>query len=222
MGKNFIGIDMGGTSIKLGITDETGRLLYKHEMPTRPEEGAEAGVERMAVGVRRLAESAGVFWKDVKGLGLGAPGFLDQAEGKIFRLTNIPWENVPIREWLQNLLGIPVVIDNDANVAALGEVWRGAGAGMTDMVLITLGTGVGGGVIAGGRLIRGVGGMAGEIGHIPVEPGGVPCGCGRQGCLETISSATGWVRLARAAVEAGRVTSWNPVWRRGRSPRGIS
>ncbi|MFD1397418.1 ROK family glucokinase [Kroppenstedtia eburnea] len=206
MGEYFIGIDLGGTSIKLGITDATGHLLHKDEMPTRPAEGAKAGMERMAAGARQLAESAGIAWGDVKGLGLGAPGFLDLAEGKILRLTNIPWENVPIRDGLQDLLGIPVVIDNDANVAALGEAWSGAGAGLTDMVLITLGTGVGGGVIAGGRLIHGAGGMAGEVGHIPVEPGGVPCGCGQQGCLETISSATGLVRLATAAVGAGRAT----------------
>ncbi len=206
MGGNFIGIDLGGTSIKLGVIDETGHLLHKVEMPTCPGEGAQAGVERMAAGARQLVESAGIPWKDVKGLGLGAPGFLDLAQGKILRLTNIPWEDVPIRDQLQDLLGIPVVLDNDANVAALGEAWSGAGAGLTDMILITLGTGVGGGVIAGNRLIHGAG-LAGEIGHIPVEPEGVPCGCGQRGCLETISSATGLVRLVTVAVEAGRNTS---------------
>src|SRR5699024_10309547 len=120
----------------------------------------------------------------VAGVGLGLPGFLDIPSGKILRLTNIPWENVPVKEVLEEELNVPVAIDNDANAAALGEAWSGAGRGLTDLICITLGTGVGGGVITGGRLVHGLSGAAGEIGHIQVEEGGALCGCGKRGCVE--------------------------------------
>src|SRR5699024_8641434 len=116
------------------------------------------------------------------------------------RLTNIPWENVPVKEVLEEELNVPVAIDNDANAAALGEAWSGAGRGLTDLICITLGTGVGGGVMTGGRLVHGLSGADGEIGHIQVEEGGALCGCGKRGCVETVASATGMVRLAKEAV----------------------
>ncbi|PTX59623.1 glucokinase [Melghirimyces profundicolus] len=202
MGKRFIGIDVGGTTMKLGVVDERGRLLHKAETPT-PSDG-QAGLSQMAFQARRIAGEAGISWEQVAGLGLGLPGFLDIPAGKIIRLTNLPWENMPVKDHLEAELNIPVAIDNDANVAALGEAWSGAGAGLQDLVCITLGTGVGGGVITGRRLVHGVSGLAGEIGHIRVEEDGALCGCGQRGCVETVSSATGMVRLVKEAVAEGR------------------
>ncbi|OYD08216.1 ROK family glucokinase [Paludifilum halophilum] len=206
MGKCYLGIDLGGTSAKLGVVDESGALLHQREEPTLSDEGAEDGLLRMASSLRRLTREVGIPWDAVAGLGLGLPGFLDIPRGRIIRLTNIPWEDVPVKEYLEQELQIPVAIDNDANAAALGEAWSGAGAGRSDLILVTLGTGVGGGLVTGGRLVRGVNGMAGEIGHIRVEERGALCGCGQRGCVETISSATGMTRLVREAVLSGGET----------------
>ncbi|MDR6225642.1 ROK family glucokinase [Desmospora profundinema] len=215
MAKRYIGIDLGGTTVKLGIVDENGGLLYKAEKPTRGEEGPEASLARIADHARELAEAIGTPWSNVAGVGMGLPGFLDLEKGEIIRLTNIPWERVPVRSMLEAELGLPVAIDNDANAAALGEAWSGAGAGFNDLICITLGTGVGGGIIVGGRLVHGLSGMAGEIGHIPVEADGVRCGCGQRGCLETISSATGMTRLAREGLAQGRHSVLDEAEKRG-------
>ncbi|GGE04220.1 glucokinase [Marinithermofilum abyssi] len=211
MNKRYIGIDLGGTSMKLGIVDADGQLLYQMEKPTQPEEGADQGLRRIAAYSRELAEVTRTPWEQVGGLGIGLPGFLDIPNGVVVKLTNVPWSNVPVKERLESALKIPVAIDNDANVAALGEAWSGAGAGLDDLICVTLGTGVGGGVITHGRLVHGVSGLAGEIGHIRVEENGALCGCGQRGCVETISSATGIVRLAREAEAAGRETSLAPL-----------
>lgn len=222
MAKRYVGIDLGGTTVKIGIVDEKGTLLCKTEQPTRGEEGPQASLTRMANHVRELAESNGIPWSDIVGVGMGLPGFLDIQQGTIIRLVNIPWENVPVRSVLESELQRPVVIDNDANAAALGEKWSGAGAGLDDIVCITLGTGVGGGVIAGGRLIHGLSGMAGEIGHIRVEEEGARCGCGQRGCLETISSATGMNRLVQEGLAQGRSSLLQEMAADGRAtPREI-
>lgn len=205
MEPRYIGIDLGGTSVKVGVVDEKGNLLTHAEFPTHGE-GPEPVIGRMVETAHEVTAQSGTSWEQVIGIGVGLPGFLDLERGVIKRLTNLPWENVPIVERLEALCKRPVLIDNDANVAALGEAWSGAGAGVDDMVAITLGTGVGGGVIAGGRLIHGVSNAAGEIGHVCVEPGGARCGCGQRGCLETISSATGIVRLAKETIERGETT----------------
>lgn len=207
MEKRCIGVDLGGTNIKVGVVDPSGNLLYKTERPTRAEEGVDAVIARITSCAREAAEASGTSWDQVAGVGVGLPGFLDIPRGIVKRLTNLPWENVPIRELLEKAWERPVKIDNDANVAALGEAWSGAGAGISDLVCITLGTGVGGGVIAAGRLVHGVGGAAGEIGHIRIEEGGALCGCGQRGCLETIASATGIVRMAKEKIASGRETS---------------
>lgn len=215
MEKRYIGVDLGGTNIKVGVVDPAGKLLYKTERPTRAEEGTEAVIRRITSCAREAAEAAGASWDQIAGVGVGLPGFLDIPRGVVKRLTNLPWENVPIRDLLEKAWERPVMIDNDANVAALGEAWSGAGAGVSDLVCITLGTGVGGGVIAGGRLVHGVGGAAGEIGHIRMEEGGAPCGCGQRGCLETIASATGIVRMAKEMVASGRKTALAEAARAG-------
>jgi glucokinase len=207
MEKRCIGVDLGGTNIKVGVVDPSGNLLYKAERPTGAEDGVDAVIARITSSAREAAEASGTSWNQIAGIGVGLPGFLDISRGVVKRLTNLPWENVPIRELLEKAWNRPVMIDNDANVAALGEAWSGAGTGVSDLVCITLGTGVGGGVIAGGRLIHGVGGAAGEIGHIRIEEDGALCGCGQRGCLETIASATGIVRMVKEMVSSGRETA---------------
>jgi glucokinase len=211
MCKVYVGIDLGGTNMKLGLVCSDGQVLAEMEQPTLKEEGPDRVIDRMAEHARELARSAGVPWERIAGVGVGLPGFLDIPAGVVKYLTNLGWRDVPIREKLERNLQVPVVIDNDANVAALGEAWRGAGIGVEDVVCVTLGTGVGGGIISGGRLLHGVNGFAGEIGHIQLSPQGAPCNCGQVGCLETIASATGMVRMAREAIAAGRKTSLSEV-----------
>ncbi|SMO65328.1 glucokinase [Melghirimyces algeriensis] len=206
MGKTLIGIDVGGTTIKAGIVDGDGRLLQTSETPTPSQESAEVGVQRIADQARQLVDQAGVSWSSVEGVGIGLPGFLDIPQGKIVKLVNIPWTDIAIKDRLEEELNVPVTIDNDANAAAFGEAWIGAGRGLGDLVCITLGTGIGGGMISGGKLIHGSSGLAGEIGHIRVEENGAICGCGRQGCVETIASATGMIRLAKESILSGEHT----------------
>ncbi len=206
MEKKYIGIDLGGTSMKMGVVDGNGQVVLEREYPTLKEEGPDGVISRMISHARELVSLSDTTWDQIEGVGVGLPGFLDIPNGIARYLTNLGpgWTDVPIRDRLQAGLGRPVAIDNDANVAALGEAWCGAGSGVDDIVCITLGTGVGGGVIAGGRLLHGMNGFAGEIGHIQMDPDGHPCNCGQVGCLETISSATGMIRLVTEAISSGR------------------
>jgi glucokinase len=204
----YIGVDLGGTNIKVGICDVEGKLLHTYEGPTGNENGADFVLDRIAEYVRALVRESAIEWEQVAGIGAGIAGFLDIPEGVIKLSPNLGWRNVPVKKILEEKLGKQVVIDNDANVAALGEAWSGAGAGIPNIVCYTLGTGVGGGIIVGGRLYQGYNGMAGELGHMTVVPDleAIACGCGRMGCLETVSSATGIIRMANDAVERGDAT----------------
>lgn len=201
MKKHFIGIDLGGTSMKMGLVDENGQVLYETEKPTLKD--AKQALNQMIEDCKKIAQQAEVSWEQIGGVGIGLPGFLDIPNGTIVRLTNLSWENIPIKSIMEEKLQKRVEIDNDANVAALGEAWCGAGKGVRDLVCVTLGTGVGGGVIVNGQLVYGLNGFAGEIGHIQIDPDGVPCNCGQKGCLETIASATGITRLAKEALQRG-------------------
>lgn len=207
--KIYVGVDLGGTAIKVGICDAEGNLKQTFEGPTRAEEGAEAGMERIAEYVRTLVSQSPYEWEQVAGVGAGIAGFLDIPNGFIKFSNNLNWRNVPARQILQEKLGVPVAINNDANVAALGEAWGGAGRGIPNVVCYTLGTGVGGGVIINGKVYEGFGGMAGELGHMSIVPDleAINCNCGMKGCLETVASATGIVRMAKDAVERGDRTS---------------
>lgn len=207
MSKRWIGIDLGGTSMKLGLVDHEGNVALEMEKPTHAEEGVDGVIGRLISHARELAEAAGTRWEEIRGVGVGLPGFLDIKNGIVKHMTNLGWnEEVPIRARLEEAWQIPVKIDNDANVAALGEAWCGAGAGVNDLVCITLGTGVGGGLICDGQLIHGRYGFAGEVGHMTIDPEGHPCNCGMRGCLETFASGTGMVRLAKELIAAGRQT----------------
>lgn len=205
----YIGVDLGGTTVKVGICDKDGKLLHTYEGPTGVEDGADAVIDRIAEYSRKIVADSDYTWEQVAGVGAGLPGFLDIENGIMKLAPNLKWKNVPVRDKLQERLQVPIVLDNDANVAALGESWSGAGAGVSSMVCFTLGTGVGGGIIIDNKIVHGFNGMAGEIGHISVVPDleAIQCGCGQMGCVETVSSATGIVRMAEDAVERGESTS---------------
>ena len=205
----YVGVDLGGTAIKVGLCNSKGQLLKTYEGETEAQYGAEHVLNNLAVYVHRLFEQSDYRWEQVEGVGAGIPGFLDIPNGFVKLSPNLGWRNVDVKGALEAKLGKPVRIDNDANVAALGEAWGGAGAGIENLVCFTLGTGVGGGIIAKGNLVQGFAGMAGELGHLNIVPRNeaIPCGCGKMGCLETVSSATGIIHMAKQAVAKGEVTS---------------
>ncbi|WP_138493366.1 ROK family glucokinase [Paenibacillus pinistramenti] len=205
----YIGIDLGGTTIKTGICDGDGELLAVYEGPTEADKRAEGVLQNIELYVRELVSRAGCSWEQIAGVGAGIPGFLDFQQGLVKASPNLGWRNVAVKEILEARLGKTVKIDNDANAAALGEVWGGAGAGISNVVCYTLGTGVGGGIIVKNSLCQGFNGMGGEIGHLNVVPDSeaIACGCGKKGCLETVASATGIIYMAKEAVIRGEQTS---------------
>lgn len=199
-----IGIDLGGTFIKAALFNLQGKLLKETQVPTMAGEGPEKVVGRMAEAARSLADSAGIPFSQLLGIGVGVPGNHDFKAGRVVYSPNLKWHDVPVRSWLEAQLGVPVFLDNDANAAALGEFWQGAGQGVSHMIMVTLGTGIGGGLILNGRLYRGAGGSAGEIGHTIIMADGPECSCGVNGHLECLAAAPWIVARARAALaEAG-------------------
>jgi glucokinase len=188
-------------------------LLHKFEGPTHAGEGAEAVLVRIANYVRQTVDEAGFAWHQVAGVGAGIAGFLNAVAGVVIFSPNLAWRDVQVKASLEKNLGVPVKIDNDANVAALGEAWSGAGQGVQHLVCFTLGTGVGGGIIINGNIYQGFSGFAGELGHIKVLAGdeAIQCGCGQFGCVESISSATGIVYMAKEAVVSGQQTSLRAI-----------
>jgi len=209
----YVGVDLGGTTIKIGLCNDLGELLRTYEGPTETELGTDRILDNIAAYVHSLVPPGTPEWEQVQGIGIGIAGFLDIPGGIIKFSANLPFRQVPVKHIMQEKLGKPVKINNDANVAALGEVWGGAGRGVQNCVCYTLGTGVGGGIIVNGRLIEGFNGMAGELGHMAVVPDleAIQCGCGQMGCLETVSSATGIIRMANDAVARGDRTSLSLV-----------
>lgn len=190
-----IGVDLGGTNLRTAVMNRSGALLEKvaesHFSP-----GREELLSEMVGSVSRLRSQYGSA--GLAGIGVGVPGFIAFREGVVRNSNNLAFiENFPIRDEIERRLGTAVILENDANAAALGEKWMGAGKDVDDLVLFTLGTGVGGGIISGGRVIRGFLGMAGELGHLVVVPNGNPCGCGSQGCVEKHASATAVTAMAR-------------------------
>lgn len=202
MSKYVFGVDVGGTSVKMGLFDKEGNILDKWEIPTRTEDCGKNILPDVAKSIQSKMKEKGIEKEEVIGAGLGAPGPID-AEGTVYGAVNLGWETFSIRDTLAQLLDIHVKAGNDANVAALGEMWKGGGKGFKNLVAVTLGTGVGGGIIVNGEILTGASGAGGEIGHIHVQDGETEvCGCGNTGCLEEYASATGVVRLARRALEA--------------------
>ncbi len=196
MGEYAIGVDLGGSNLRAAAIDRSGKLLDKISGSTNFAEGRDAVLDDIVSAIAALRKKHGV--EGLAGIGVGVPGFIRMKEGFITGSNNLPYlENFPVRDEISRRLGTVVILENDANAAALGEKWMGAGRDVDDLVLLTLGTGIGGGIICGGRLLRGHVGMAGELGHITVVPNGNPCGCGNQGCLEKHASATAITAMAR-------------------------
>ncbi|WP_337019931.1 ROK family glucokinase [Oceanobacillus massiliensis] len=196
MNELLIGIDIGGTSVKLGIIERNGNIYKKWEIPTNIENAGRAIVDDIWLSIDETLSDIEIDPSAIAGIGVGAPGFIETETGFVYEAVNIGWKNFDLANQLQQKSGMKVFVENDANTAVLGENWTGAGKQARNLIAITLGTGVGGGIIANGSILNGENGMAGELGHIVVEEDGYPCNCGKRGCLETITSATGIVRQA--------------------------
>ena len=200
--KLFVGIDLGGTFIKGGIVDETGNILYLDKIPTEREKGDEGVAANIAKLVDMLLTAQGLDKSQIVGIGMGVPGMIDSGAGEVVFSNNLEWEHFFISESVSKRTGLPVKIANDANVAALGEVKFGAAKNKKDAVLITLGTGVGGGIVADGKLLEGNKAAGAELGHSVIVAGGEQCTCGRKGCLEAYASASALIRDTKRAMEA--------------------
>lgn len=203
MKKYCFGVDVGGTTIKIGLFEADGTVLDKWEVPTRTQENGKYILPDAAASILDKMEERKITKEEVAGVGVGAPGPIDK-EGTVYVAVNLGWGVFSIRDTMSELLGgIAVKAGNDANVAALGEMWQGGGKGYSNLVMVTLGTGVGGGIIIDGNIVSGSAGAGGEIGHIHVKDDeSIPCNCGNYGCLEQYTSATGIVRLAREQLQA--------------------
>lgn len=197
MGRYIFGIDIGGTTIKCGFFTKDGELIEKWEIVTRREEKGAHILSDVAAAILEKCAERGIQKEEVCGIGLGIPGPV-RADGTVLKCANLGWDITPAAKIMQEMTGIPVKAGNDANVAALGEMWKGGGRGYEDVIMVTLGTGVGGGVILNGRMVAGSNGAGGEIGHMIVNSGEEDvCGCGGHGHLEQYASATGIVRMAK-------------------------
>ncbi len=198
-----LGVDLGGTNLRIAAIDENGTLLHKTTTGTEVARGRDYVIGEMCDAIRELA--ARFRELTLLGIGIGVPGIIDLETGMLRESPNLPgWNDYPVRDEIERRLGAKVVLENDANAAALGEKWLGAARDFDDMCMITLGTGVGGGLVLHGRVWHGMRGMAGELGHITIEPDGHACGCGSRGCIEQYASATAVVRMAREAIAAGK------------------
>ena len=196
MSEYSIGVDLGGTNLRAAAIDSQGKMLDKIAGNTALQAGRDAVLDDMVQSIEKLRATLGEH--NLKGVGIGLPGFILIDKGIIVGSNNMPeFENYPVRDEIEKRLGAKVILENDANAAAMGEQWMGAGRNVDDLVLLTLGTGIGGGIIVGGRVLHGQLGMAGELGHLTVVPNGNPCGCGNRGCVEKHASATAISAMAR-------------------------
>src|SRR5512146_1871527 len=195
-----IGVDLGGTNLRIAAVDENGVLLEKVTTGTQVSRGRDSVIDEMTKAIRDVVlkhKAKG----ELLGIGIGVPGAIDLESGMLYKSPNLPgWDNYPVREEIERRLNTKVILENDANAAAMGEKWLGAGRDYPSMCMLTLGTGVGGGIVMNNRIWHGMTGMAGELGHMNVEPEGAPCGCLSRGCIEQYASATAIVRMAREAI----------------------
>lgn len=198
MEKKLIGIDLGGTTAKFAILTPEGEIQQKWSIETNILDNGSHIVPDIVESINHHLSLYNMTKDDFIGIGMGTPGSVNLEAGTVIGAYNLNWTTLqPVKKLIEEGTGIPFALDNDANVAALGERWKGAGENDPNVVFITLGTGVGGGIVAEGQLLHGNAGCAGEIGHITIDPDGFECTCGKRGCLETICSATGVVRMAR-------------------------
>jgi glucokinase len=207
-----IGVDLGGTNLRIAAVTSDGQLLEKVTLGTKTALGPNHVITEMCDAIQRLSAQYRQSGKFL-GAGLGIPGIIDLQTGMLRKSANLPgFEEYPVRDEIERRLGFPknaarVVLENDANVAALGEQWLGAARGVPNMAVVTLGTGIGGGIVLQGKIWHGMNGMAGEFGHVTLEPSGHPCGCGNHGCAEQYASASAVMRMARAAIASGAAPS---------------
>jgi len=202
-----IGVDLGGTNLRIAAVSGGGQLLEKVTLGTKVALGRDHVMNEMCDAIQHLSgkyEATGSFL----GAGIGIPGIIDMQTGMLRKSANLPgWADYPVRAEIERRLGARVVLENDANAAALGEQWLGAARDVPNMAVVTLGTGIGGGIVLGGKIWHGMNGMAGEFGHVTLEPEGHPCGCGNRGCGEQYASASAIVRMAREAIASGEAPS---------------
>jgi glucokinase len=207
-----IGVDLGGTNLRIAAVSAQGQLLEKVTLGTKVALGRDHVINEMCDAIQRLSAKYKAEGK-LLGAGIGIPGIIDMQTGMLRKSANLPgWEDYPVRAEIERRLrtlnkDARVVLENDANVAALGEQWLGAARGVPNMAVVTLGTGIGGGIVLGGKIWHGMNGMAGEFGHVTLEPEGVPCGCGNRGCAERYASASAIMRMAREAIASGEAPS---------------
>ena len=197
----YVGIDVGGTGLKAGVVDQNGKMLSKVSCPTGVERGHEAVVADMAQLALKAIEESGKTLDEVHSIGIGIPGVLDPRTGIVPFCTNLGWHDVPVIELMQKVIDKPVYVDNDATVAALAESVAGVSAGVKDSVFLTLGTGVGGGIVLNGKVYSGAHGVGSELGHMMVVAGGELCTCGNRGCWERYASATALIRMGTEAAK---------------------
>jgi glucokinase len=202
-----VAVDLGGTNLRVAAIDENGNQVDQISLPTHPERGRDDVIERLCQGIMDLAGR----WKSsysLAGIGVGIPGIINMEEGLLLFSPNLPgWENFPVRAQIMQRIHSPIFLENDANAAALGEKWIGSGKDVNDLCFLTLGTGVGGGLILDGKIWHGKIGMAAELGHTTIHPEGRPCNCGNNGCLEAYASATGVVRSAQEMLDSGQASA---------------
>lgn len=199
----FLGIDLGGTKTAVCIADASGKLLRTERFPTHADIDAEHWRPRVAGALNRVLNESGLNISDMRGIGAAVPGPMSVKEGLIIGPPNMPgWRNVPIREWLEDLVGRPVVINNDANAAALAEFRFGEFRGEPNLVYLTMSTGIGAGVIAGGKLVQGANDLGGEVGHVTLDPNGPPCPCGLRGCFERYCGGRSFLERVRERMAA--------------------
>lgn len=195
--KYAVGVDLGGTTVKMGIFTQNADVVKKWEIRTRKEENGKYILGDIAAAVNEVLKQEGISKTDVTGIGMGVPGAI-QPDGSVHSCVNLGWGKVMVKDEMEKLTGLSVYPANDANIAALGEMWQGGGKGCSNAVMVTLGTGVGGGIIVDGKIVVGTSGFGGEIGHMKMDFHETEfCGCGKKGCLEQYASATGVARMAR-------------------------
>lgn len=207
----YIGIDLGGTNIAVGLVNEEGEILARKSVPTRAERKAEEIVATMAETAKAMLAEAGVAEEEIASVGVGSPGAIDCEAGVVVSACNLHFSNTPLGAMLGQYFSCPVYIDNDANVAAWAEAVAGAAKGARDSLMLTLGTGVGGGIVIGGRLYGGFNNYGAEFGHMIIHDGGEMCACGRSGCLEAYASATALIRETKRAAEAHPESKLNAI-----------
>ncbi len=218
-----IGVDLGGTNLRTALVSQNGELVGKVKEPTRASDGHARVVQKLIENIRAQQDRALRNGTRVAAVGVGAPGVIRADTGVVVKSPNFPdWNDLPLKKNLEDSLALPVFIENDANAAALGEQWRGAGRGIPSMIFLTLGTGVGGGIVLDGRIWHGADGMAGEIGHMTIIPDGRRCGCGNTGCLEMYASSRGIVLTYQERSSRSKVITSEEIYQAARDGDALS